>query len=119
MCIGYSGGNRSRPTFGWIRNIIRKGSDSVDLDHRAAETQALAWTLFKKKLPEIVIKGIEDWIKKTGIPPMMPEGLGAMSELGTDGVTPSVQVGFGRMSFSITQPELAPPSGVMSMNYAR
>ncbi|KAM6491704.1 hypothetical protein JOM56_012866 [Amanita muscaria] len=64
VIIGYSPGSRSRPSFGWVRNITRKISegDLHDFNAQCSSAFAFFWNLARSWLPPEIIKDFDDFI---------------------------------------------------------
>lgn len=110
--VGYSAGSRSAPAFDWVKNLRSKNVQQdaiVAMNYRISSAFAIFWNLCRSWLPEQIIKDFDDFMVKSGI-------LAMGSVNGTNGDY-TAQVGDGTHIFNDVQ--LAPPQGVMAVNYAR
>lgn len=119
MIQGYSAGARSRPCFGWAKNLTRKHSQEEvkSLDYESSSVFALFWNMCKHRLPSSVIDDIEGYMEKTGISRMDGNGLMAADGDPAKGRY-TVSAGAGA-AFTICEADLAPPTGVFAANYSR
>ena len=117
--LGISAGSRSKPSIGWVRNILSNlVSDSeVDkLDRESAHIFSLFWMLIRKRLPEKVSDDLVTWLTETGIHRMSKDILGGFKNADDFG---EMELNIGDSLFSFHNAEHAPPSGMMAANYSR
>ena len=117
-------GSRNQPGFDWARNLtsqkLAQDPEFVqNLRDRESSICAFFWNMAKSKLPHEVIKAYEDYLQ-TNLLPRMGGEAGSYTKAGlyhlhdhsaTGQVYPSV--------FEFDAAELAPPSAMFSINYAR
>ncbi|KAF8341801.1 hypothetical protein F5887DRAFT_1076389 [Amanita rubescens] len=113
VIIGFSPGARHRPSFGWVRNIIRKipEGELEDFDYECSSAFALFWNLARSWLPGEIIQDFDDFIESEGLPPMN-------SEFQTDGLDGTYTAVIKGVRYNFTDARLAPPQGYFGGNYA-
>lgn len=112
---GYSAGARSAPTFDWARNIRsrRTTKETVqNLDTDTSAVFAMFWNMCRAWLPDEIIKDIDAFTRRTRIP-LMDGGHRI------DANTGKYAVFIDGIEIEFYDALLAPPTGVMSTNYAR
>ncbi|KIL54343.1 hypothetical protein M378DRAFT_92754 [Amanita muscaria Koide BX008] len=113
VIVGYSPGSRSRPSFGWVRNITRKISegDLHDFDAQCSSAFAFFWNLARSWLPPEIIKDFDDFIGANNLPPMN-------RTIQTEGLDGKYTAIINDVKYSFTDARLAPPQGFFGGNYA-
>lgn len=131
--IGYSAGSRSSPKFDWVKNVQREGlfapGTCQERDRQASCAFAYLWNLARNKVPAEVIGDFEAFVKELQIGRMDDRGSMAGDGKGISGnsgtmagasqTTGSYTLQSGSRTFTFHNAELAPPTGVMALNYAR
>jgi hypothetical protein len=112
--IGYSAGARDVPSFDWVKNITRKISqeDRQKLDYQTSAAFALFWNMCRNWLPDCVISDIDQFVETTGL-----YSMDSNQRLG--GRNGEYTIPIHNTSFTFSNAQLAPPTGVMAQNYAR
>ena len=114
--MGYSAGARSKPSFGWVRNLERKNELTPEflasVDYQTSCLFALAWNICRAQLPKEVMDEWVQWIESTQLPRMDA----GVHMAGTHG---DYQIHIGEHTTTFHNAELAPPTGLLNQNYAR
>ena len=110
---GYSAGSRSKPMFGWVKNLKTKVDAKTfqDQKYRASSLFALLWNMSLKVLPLEIGNDIKQFLNDN---PMYRMDAGSESK---SVIRFSLRIGGHEMDFF--GKELAPPSGVLGQNYSR
>ncbi|KAJ3559157.1 hypothetical protein NP233_g11335 [Leucocoprinus birnbaumii] len=113
--VGFSAGQRSDPQFYWTRNLIRKISEGAAAAFRQDQSFvfALFWNLLLKRLPLEIMDEWKGWIAEEMLPAMNPQWKDHSDNRGLY----EIEVLAEKVVFH--DAELAPPTGIMSQNYAR
>ena len=118
--MGYSAGPRSKPCFGWAKNLLSRNRTKEEiegLDYETSSVFTLFWNMCKHRLPAGIIDDIEDYMAETGIRRMDGNGLMASAQDPSKG---DFIVSAGdAVQFKICEADLAPPTGVFAANYSR
>jgi hypothetical protein len=117
--VGVSAGARSNPSFGWVRNIRSKelsGKLVDELDRKTAHAFSLLWMLIRRRLPDEVSDDLVTWLAESGIYRMNKEAVKHLREQSDVG---EIELEIDEHTFNFQWAELAPPSGVMAVNYSR
>ncbi|KAI0353733.1 hypothetical protein OH77DRAFT_585922 [Trametes cingulata] len=114
--VGYTAGARSRPSFNWVRNLLRRQELSPDFlassDYQTSCLFALAWNLIRARLPEAISTDWIDFLRSNGLPAMD-------AGIGTEELTGDYVIQFGDDKVTFHEAELAPPTGLLNLNYSR
>lgn len=119
MLEGYTAGQRSKPCFGWAKNLLRKhtAQDAERLACESSSVFAVFWNMCRYRLPAVVVEDVEKYLATTGVRRMDAGGVLAS---GTDPAKGHYTVSAGDgIKFTINDADLAPPTGVMAANYSR
>lgn len=112
--IGLSTGARNKPSFHWVRNLLRKHSqDEIDeFDRKQCSAFTFLWNWLRTHLEKEILENFDAWMNRDIVPCMTPQ----WKELSKTG---SYTVDLPHKSLSFDNVSLAPPAGVMASNYAR
>ncbi|KAH9943786.1 hypothetical protein B0H21DRAFT_865180 [Amylocystis lapponica] len=113
--IGYTAGARSQPSFDWARNLKSKKHSPefiCSLDYKCSSVFALFWNMLLGCLPDQIIDDLTNYLDATGICRMDASG----SRTSSHG---EYTVKKGDDAVVFRDVELAPPTGVFAVNYAR
>ncbi|TFY51964.1 hypothetical protein EVJ58_g10279, partial [Rhodofomes roseus] len=117
VLTGYSAGSRSHPTFDWMRNLQSKKTSAeaaASNDMAISSAFALFWNLMRARLPDELLESCDAYLAENGFCRM--DGNRTMGA-GSDG-RGSYFVQKGGQVIEFQNEELAPPAGVMGVNYA-
>ena len=117
--VGVSAGARSKPSLDWVRNITSKqlsGKAVDELDRKTAHAFSLFWMLIRRRLPDEVSDDLVTWLAESGIYRMNKEAVQGLREQSDVG---EIELEIDEHTFDFQWAELAPPSGVMAVNYSR
>ena len=112
---GYSAGSHSHPLFDWARNLRSKKipEDEVScMNYRISSAFAFFWNLCRSWLPPKIIADLDDFMTRTGILAMGSDQQHAPH----DG---DYEATIGGLLCKFSDVRLAPPQGVMAVNYSR
>lgn len=112
---GYTPGSRSHPQFDWCKNLrSKKHSDTTvsAMNYRISSAFAFSWNLFQAWLPSEIISDFDEFMKETEILAM--DGNRRLPT--TDG---DYEAAINGLTFKFDNVRLAPPQGVMAVNYSR
>jgi hypothetical protein len=118
VLAGYSAGSLRKALFGWARNVTARDVDRDEVDAlnmSLSSIFALYWKSLKEcKLEEarIAVEDLEEWIKSTGVYRM--DG-----NLASHPLVDSISITVEGRDYLFNNVELAPPSAVCAINYAR
>ncbi|KAH9919230.1 uncharacterized protein B0H18DRAFT_882131 [Fomitopsis serialis] len=118
VCVGYTAGSRSKPTFDWARNLLSKKHPPTYINGlacRASSAAALNFNLVRGRLPDALTRDLDEYLVKNQFCRM--DGQGTMAENGGSHGTYCIQKGNDSVEFHNV--ELAPPTAFMGANYAR
>jgi hypothetical protein len=112
--VGYSAGSRNAPSFDWVKNLLRDPSpeEFYALNYDTSSVFALFWNMLRNTIPPFIINNTIECFDRMKIHRMdsnerLPTGRGKYTVTVDD-----IQVDFHNA-------ELAPPRGVMAINYVR
>ncbi|KAI0349787.1 hypothetical protein OH77DRAFT_1577594 [Trametes cingulata] len=113
---GYTAGSRSHPSFNWVRNLLRRRELSPEFlatsDYHTSCLFALAWNIIRARLPGTITTDWVDFLRDNGLPAMD-------AGIGMGGVTGDYAIRFGDEEVIFHEAELAPPTGLLHLNYSR
>ncbi|KAH9834910.1 uncharacterized protein C8Q71DRAFT_710792, partial [Rhodofomes roseus] len=118
VLAGYSAGSRSAPIFDWCHNIeLTKPSAEFIQSHEMAVSSSFAifYNLACAQLPAELLDDLHSYLETNGFPRMDANGAIGTSEDGRG----EYYVQRGEDTIVFCHEKLAPPSGVMGVNYAR
>ncbi|KAI0351087.1 hypothetical protein OH77DRAFT_1411632 [Trametes cingulata] len=114
--VGYTAGARSRPSFNWVRNLLRRQELSPEFlassDYQTSCLFALAWNMIRARLPGAVTADWIEFLRSNGLPAMD-------AGIGIGGTKGDYVIRFGDEEVTFHEAELAPPTGLLNLNYSR
>ncbi|KAA8895329.1 hypothetical protein FN846DRAFT_758948, partial [Sphaerosporella brunnea] len=134
--VGWTSGARSQPALMWAKNLLPAAAKELSLpeklrqyDFNCSSVYALFWNMIRRRLPEEILADLKTFVEK--IENAQVEKSTTMNENRTtaywgiplqqsgSGTTTKDKRFNGTQFFQFHQAELAPPQGIVSLNYAR
>jgi hypothetical protein len=135
--VGWTSGARSQPCLTWAKNLLPAAAKELSYpeklrqyDFNCSSVYALFWNMIRRRLPEEILADLKKFVEKIGNaekPTTMNAhqttafwGMPLRQPAASGSATTTKDQRFnGTQFFQFHQAELAPPQGIVSLNYAR